>query len=87
VPSGIHTIFESTHITQLLDEAKLEYDDFFILQFCSTGKNNFKKFALEKESAPNEDRVDGSELLSDPSEASDDKEFFDDGREPDCEVD
>ena len=48
-PVGIHTVFASTHITDLLDRAALEKGDYFVLQLCSIDpKKGFKKFALER---------------------------------------
>jgi len=47
-PMGPHSIFESKHITQLLDEANLQPGERFILCFDEIGKNGFKRFAFER---------------------------------------
>src|SRR5215467_1348533 len=47
-PTGPYCVFESKGITQLLDDANLQPGDRFILCFHEIGKNNFKRFALQK---------------------------------------
>jgi len=48
-PQGPATIFESGHITQLLDGANLNVNDVFSLRFVSQNrKSRFKAFAFEQ---------------------------------------
>jgi hypothetical protein len=48
-PTGNHTVFESDHITQLMDAAKLQPGDGFRLCFGSRNpKSRFKKFGFER---------------------------------------
>jgi hypothetical protein len=61
-PTGLHTIFESSGVTQVLDEARLQIGEHFVLQFCSTNeKTRYKKFALEKAPPPDDDYLAGDE--------------------------
>ena len=56
-PTGNHTIFESDHITQIMDNERLEPGDGFTLCFASRNpKSRFKKFGFERMSP---DEVNG----------------------------
>jgi hypothetical protein len=47
--TGPHSVFESGHITQLLDRANLATGDVFVLRLDSVDrKSRFKKFAFKK---------------------------------------
>lgn len=80
-PTGVHKIFESTHVTRLLNEAKLQLDDYFVLKFCSTDETDrkMKRFALKKVPPPDAED-DGAELPedwpADLSEPPDDENPF-----------
>jgi hypothetical protein len=73
-PIGLHSIFESTHVRQLMDQAMLKPGDEFFLQFCSVDKaSKFKKFALRRADA----ELSGEpELLSKSEDDADDVPSF-----------
>ena len=64
-PSGVHSIFESTHVCQLMDRAQLKPGDHFFLQLCNINKTSkFKKFVLKREDVEPDVTMDLRRMMS-----------------------